>query len=160
MKSTTRLIVFVITLFCFNSTAQDEKKDHGNVNLHFGTLMVYSTFSIGYESFDFLSNSESHSIHGNIRVGGWNASISNKNSGVQSSLGISYLYGKKNHKLEFNSEFVAHFDKGLKGQAITYIASLYRPFLGYRYQPLDKKIILRFGIGWKEVVQFGVGFRL
>lgn len=57
-------------------------------------------------------------------------------------------------------DVVFHFDKGLKGQSITYFGALYRPFLGYRWQNPDRKIMAKIGVGWYEVVQFGIGFKL
>ena len=146
-----------LNLLCGKSVFSQER---GNLNLHYGTLAVYNTYAIGYELFDLLKNSERHHISPLIRIGGWNSSISEKNRGFQSSFGFSYLLGKKNHHLELTNEIVAHFDKGLKGQDIVYIGSLYRPFLGYRYQSVSNKFIGRFGFGWKELLQIGIGFKL
>ena len=158
MKNKIILSLF-LSLLLGSAISQEKIKDKGNINIHFGTVLLYNTYSIGYELFDLMPNSERHSIKPVVRIGGWSASVSDKNSGVLSTVGFSYLFGKGNHLLEHSSEFVAHFDKGLKGQILTFIGGLYRPFLGYRFQPLDKKIIIRFGVGWKEVFQFDLGYR-
>lgn len=150
-------LFILLNLFYSKSILSQER---GNLNLHFGSVAVYNTYSIGYELFDLLKKSETHQISPLIRFGGWNSSISEKNRGFQSSLGVSYLLGKKNHHLEFTNELVAHFDEGLKGQNIVYISSLYRPFLGYRYQSEKNKFIGRIGVGWKELLQLGVGVKL
>lgn len=160
MKISTLIITFISILFSGIINAQSEVKDKGNINLHFGTLVVYNTYSIGYESFDLIKNIERHQLRPVIRVGGWNSSFASENTGTQSSLGISYLFGNRNHFFEHCSEIVSHFDKGLKGQPIVYIGSLYRPYLGYRYQPLNKRIIAKIGFGWKELIQVGFGYRL
>ena len=152
-----RIILLIgVSALLLKYTAQTEGRH--NINLHLGSLAVYNTFSIGYEYHDLMNAIDKHQLKPVIRGGGWGASIINKNKGVQTSLGLSYLYGRK-HMLEFASEYVVHFDKGLKGQSITYIAATYRPFLGYRYEG-EKKMIFRIGAGWKEVVQFGVGYKL
>jgi len=139
------------------STAQSS--DRGNVHVHFGTVFVYSTYSVGYESFDLLKNTNKHQLRPFLRVGGWSASIINVNKGSIGTAGMSYLFGGENHFLELSSAFVAHFDRGLKDQAITFIGGLYRPYLGYRYQPSGKKMIFKIGAGWREVVQVGFGYR-
>ena len=159
MKTSILTILFISILFSENLSAQSENTDKGNINLHFGTLVVYNTYSIGYESFDLIKNHEKHQLRSVVRIGGWNSSFSNKNTGMISSFGMSYLFGKGNHFIEHSSEIVFHFDKGLKDQSIVHIGSLYRPYLGYRYQPSNKKIIARIGIGWKEVIQIGIGYR-
>jgi hypothetical protein len=138
---------------------QNSNPDRGNINFHFGSIIAYKTYSIGYESFDLLKNTNHHQLRAIIRFGGWKSTFMNTNTGSQQSIGLSYLYGKTNHFLEFSSELVNHFDRGLKGQSIVYIGSMYRPFLGYRYQPVDKKIVARLGVGWKEVFQIGLGYR-
>ena len=160
MKFSSLITTFIFILFSGILNAQSEVKDKGNINIHFGTLVVYNTYSIAYESFDLIKNIERHQLRPIIRVGRWSSSFASKNIGTQSSLGLSYLYGKGNHFFEHSSEIVNHFDKGLKGQPIVYIGSLYRPYLGYRYQPLDKRIIVKIGFGWKELVQVGFGYRL
>lgn len=155
-----KIIFFLLlSLFSVSSPCQEKMKDKGNINLHVGSMLLYNTYSVGYESFNLIPNLEKHSIKSVVRFGGWNANVLNKNVGALSSFGLVYLFGKGSHKLEHSSEFVTHFDKGLKGQKITYVGGLYRLFLGYRFQPVDKKIILRFGLGWREVFQFGLGYR-
>ncbi|MFT5820511.1 MAG: hypothetical protein ACI8ZM_001754 [Crocinitomix sp.] len=158
MKLTTLTTLFIF-IFSSGSIAQSNDNDKGNVNIHFGTLMVYSTYSIGYESFGLLKNIGKHQVRPVIRIGGWQSSYAEQNKGVQSSLGITYLFGGKSHFIEHSSEIVTHFDKGLKGQSIVFIGAMYRPYLGYRYQPLDKKIIAKIGVGWKELIQIGFGLR-
>lgn len=159
MKASLIILLFLSIVFSKNSSAQSIVTDKGNIHFHFGTIMVYSTFSIGYESFNLIKNSKRHQLRPLLRAGVWNSSFTSKNTGMQSSLGFSYLLGKKNHFFEHSSELVTHFDKGLKGQTIVYIGSLYRPYFGYRYQPIDKRIIAKIGVGWKEVIQIGIGFR-
>jgi len=151
------LIFFLVGTHQFSSAQSNDK---GNIHLHFGAVVVYSTYSVGYESFDLLKNSTKHQIRPFVRIGGWNASIFNKNNGSLGTIGASYLFGRKNHFLEHSSAFVAHFDRGLKGKPITFIGGLYRPYLGYRYQPSEKKVIFKIGTGWREVVQVGFGYRL
>ena len=158
MKASTLLILLFLLPGVLN--AQEEVKDKGNINVHFGTIIVYNTYSIGYESFNLLNNSDQHQLRPVIRMGGWGSSFTSKNKGAQSSLGVTYLFGKGDHLLEHCSEIVFHYDRGLKGQSIVYIGSMYRPYLGYRYQPRNKKIIAKIGLGWKEVIQFGFGYRL
>ena len=135
-------------------------QDKGNINIHYGTIIVYQTYSLGYETFDLLKNSEKHQLRPLIRFGGWKANLTEPNNGLQASIGLSYLLGSSNHHLEFTNEMVTHFDKSLKGQGLVYISSLYRPFLGYRYQSENSKFIGRVGFGWKEILQLGLGFRL
>lgn len=159
MKISIFTITLILVLFSKNIYAQSESSDKGNLNIHFGTLVVYNTYSIGYESFDLIKKIEKHQFRPVIRIGGWNSSFINKNSGILSSFGVSYLFGKRNHYFEHSSEVISHFDKGLKGQPIVYIASLYRLYFGYRYQPNNKKIIVKIGIGWKEFIQVGLGYR-
>jgi hypothetical protein len=159
MKNSILTLLFFLIVFSSVISAQSASKDKGNLHFHFGIIMVYNTFSIGYESSNLIKNSERHQLRALLRAGVWNSSFANKNTGVHSSLGISYLFGKKNHYLEHSSELVTHFDRGLKGQTIVYIGALYRPYLGYRYQPSDKRIIAKIGVGWREVIQIGIGYR-
>ena len=151
---------YLLLILTLNMTLLSFAQDRGNINLHFGTIIVYQTYSLGYETPNLLKNSEKHQLSPLIRIGGWKSSISEKNTGFQSALGFSYLFGANNHHLEFSNEIVTHFDKGLKGQSTVYIASLYRPFLGYRYQSKNNKFIGRIGFGWKELLQIGIGFKL
>jgi hypothetical protein len=151
--------IFILVLFLIFGSFSFSQTNRGNINVHYGTVLIYKTYSIGYESFDFFTKSQKHHLSGLVRFGGWSASTSIKNSGLQTAFGISYLYGKGNHYFEHSSEMVFHFDKSLKDSGLNYIASLYRPFLGYRYQPLEKKFIFRIGVGWKEVFQMGFGYR-
>nr|WP_299207055.1 hypothetical protein [uncultured Brumimicrobium sp.] len=160
MKASITILLFLSIAFSKNSYSQSTSPDQGNLHFHFGSIMVYNTFSVGYESFNLLKNSKRHQFRPLLRAGMWNSSFSNKNTGVHSSIGIAYLFGKKNHFIEHSSEFVTHFDKGLKGQTIVYIGALYRPYLGYRYQPSGKRIIAKIGLGWREVIQVGIGLRL
>lgn len=155
-------LLFVLTaVITRESTAQsDPKPDRGNVNFHTGTILIYSTVSLGYEAFDLLKKSQRHSLRPLLRAGIWNANVFNRNTGVQCAAGFSYILGSGRHHFEHSSEFVSHFDRGLKGQAITYIAGTYRPFAGYRFDSKDQSFIFRIGIGWKEVVQLGLGYRL
>lgn len=154
-------LTFIAITRPFNFIAQSESKpDKGNVNFHTGTMLLYSTVSIGYEALDLAKKSERHSIRPLFRIGIWNARVATNNVGAQCAIGFSYVLGSKSHHLEHSSEFVSHFDKGLKGQPFTYIASTYRPFVGYRYDSQKKPLILRIGIGWKEVLQIGVGYKL
>ncbi len=163
MKSTIKLLVFTIlaSINPINSIAQSEPKtDKGNINLHTSTVLLYSTMSIGYESIDLAKRSARHSIRPLIRIGVWNARLSVNNVGVQSAIGFSYVLGSKNHHFEHSSEFVSHFDKGLKGQSMLFIAGTYRPFIGYRYDSQNKRFIFRIGVGWKEALQVGLGYKL
>ncbi len=156
-------IVFIITLFVIFSIrvfSQTGSKDKGNVNFHFGTIIVYTTYSIGYESFDLIKKIEKHQLRPTVRGGVWKSTFMNKNIGTQSSLGLTYLFGKGKHFFEHSSEIISHYDKGLKGQRIVYIGSLYRPYLGYRFQPPNKKVIIKVGVGWREVIQIGFGYNL
>ena len=134
--------------------------DKGNFNIHYGTLLVYQTYSIGYEGFDLLRNGARHSVRPVLRIGSWSAALVGKNLGMQTAIGASYLLGKGSHKFEHSSELVLHFDKSLRSQSLSYIASLYRPFIGYRYEPAHIRFIARVGMGWKEVLQIGIGYRL
>lgn len=148
---------FVFVLLSLVAVAQVQ--DRGNINMHIGTLAIYNTLSIGYEFRGFIKNVEKHQLKPVIRGGIWSASLINKNKGLQNSIGLTYLFGK-NHFLEFTSEYVIHYDKGLKGQNVVYIGSLYRPFLGYRYQKEGKNLMAKIGVGWKELVQIGIGYRI
>lgn len=133
-------------------------QDHGNVNIHFGSIAVYSTYSLGYESPDLLKFTDKHQVRPVIRFGGWSSSYAEQNRGFQNSLGISYLFGASNHHLEVTNELVNHFDRGLKGQSVVFISSTYRGFIGYRYQSTNNGFLFRIGSGWREVVQLGVGY--
>ena len=159
MKIST-LIIIICLLLSGILKAQVKGKDRGNINFHFGTVVVYNTYSIGFESCDLIKNKERHQIRPLVRFGGWNSSFASKNIGTQSSIGLSYLFGNGNHFFEQSSEIVSHFDRGLKGQTIVFVGTQYRLYLGYRYQPLDKRIIVKIGFGWKELIQFGFGYRL
>lgn len=153
-----RHISLVSILFLFqNVTAQE--KDNGNVNLHLGSMFFYNTISIGYESLDFTKKLEKIQLRGNIKTGFWSASIVDANSGFQGAAGISFLYGNT-HKFEFSNDVVFHFDRSLKGNGLTYIATTYRPFIGYRFQNPEKKLIFKLGVGWREVIQCGIGFKI
>ncbi|MBA2613063.1 MAG: hypothetical protein H0U95_13925 [Bacteroidetes bacterium] len=145
----------------FHSIAQSEQRpDKGNVNFSTGTVLLYSTVSIGYESPDLLKKSVKHSLRPLVKFGVWNARVATNNVGSQCSIGLSYVIGSTSHHFEHSSEFVSHFDKGLKGQPIVYIASLYRPFVGYRYDSQNNTFIFKIGVGWKEVLQMGIGCKL
>ncbi len=156
----TKSLLLFLTFFLIQSSfTQESRRDKGNVNIHLGTILIYSTYSLGYEGFDLLKN-EKHSIRPAIGIGGWNANVFERNTGVQSNIGFTYSLGKKSHLLDVGSAVVFHFDKSLKGNGLTFIAATYRPYLGYRFQPVDKKLILKIGFGWREVLQVGVGWRL
>jgi len=163
MMNTITKIFFVIFALFFcksNLVAQlNTSSDKGNINMHFGTIAVYNTFSIGYELPDILKKSQKHTIRALIRLGIWNANLVHYNNGTQGAVGFSYIFGSKKHHFEHSSEFVMHFDKGLKGQPIVYIGSLYRPFIGYRFEAENSPLIFRIGIGWKEALQIGFGYK-
>ena len=153
-----KLILLVSILFLIqNVTAQE--RDNGIVNLHFGSMFFYNTVSLGYESFDFTKKLEKIQFRGSVKTGLWSASIVDANSGFQSAAGISFLYGNT-HKIEFSNDIVLHFDRSLKGNGLTYIATTYRPFLGYRFQNPEKRLMLKLGVGWREVIQCGLGFKI
>jgi len=149
---------FVLFEFCSFS-----QKNRGNINVLYGTIIAYKTYSIGYESLDLFNtsiiHSDKHHLSALVRFGGWNSTVSIENSGIQTAFGVSYLYGKNNHYFEHSSEVVIHFDQSLKGNGLNFIGTLYRPFIGYRFQPLEKKFLFRIGIGWKEALQIGFGYR-
>jgi|GEM_PF-4493379 len=132
----------------------------GSLTLHLGTLAIYNTFSVGYESPDLLEKVAKHGLVARMGLGGWQASLFRANTGFQSHLEVGYLRGSGKHHLELASGFVLHFDKGLKGQIITYIGTLYRPFVGYRYQDPEKRFSFRMGTGWREVLQLGLNYHL
>ncbi|MEO9531365.1 MAG: hypothetical protein ABJG68_13765 [Crocinitomicaceae bacterium] len=153
-----KCIAFVAFLLVFES-AMTQEKEKGNVNIHVGTMLFYNTISLGYESFDFTKNLQKLQVRGNVKTGLWSASILDANLGFQSAAGISFLYGN-NHKIEFSNDIVFHFDKSIKHNGMTYIATTYRPFIGYRFQNPEKKLILKLGVGWREVFQCGIGFKI
>lgn len=157
-----RLFIFLIFVLFSSSTisAQNDAIDRGNINLHFGSIVVYNTFSIGYESPDILKKYNHHQIRLLSKIGRWNTTLLNKNAGLNGTLGFSYLIGKKNHYFEHNSEVVFHFDEGLKDQGLVHVASTYRIFLGYRYMPKNKRLFFKIGAGWYELFQIGFGYRL
>lgn len=153
-----KVILLVSILFLIqNITAQE--RDNGNVNLHIGSMFFYNTVSVGFESLDFTKKLEKIQLRGSVKAGLWSASIVNANSGFQSAAGISCLYGNT-HKIEFSNDVVFHFDRSLKGDGLTYIAATYRPFIGYRFQNPEKRLILKLGVGWREVIQCGIGFKI
>ena len=153
-----KYICLISTLFVFqNVLGQEDEK--GNVNIHVGTMLFYNTFSFGYESVDLTKKLKKLQTRGSIKTGFWTASIINANSGFQSAVGTSFAYGNI-HKIEFSNDLVFHFDKSLKHNGLTYITATYRPFLGYRFQNPEKKLIFRLGIGWREIVQCGIGFKI
>lgn len=157
MKALRLIIAFLlINDLCKNGYTQSP--DRGSITLHAGSLFYYNTYSLGYESPALWSKNQ-HQVRINGRVGGWSAFIIQKNKGILTSIGGTYLLGTK-HCLEISSEVVFHFDKSLKGQSVSYIGALYRPFLGYRWQNPDRKIATRIGVGWYEIIQFGIGFRI
>lgn len=51
-------------------------------------------------------NIEKHQLRAVIRIGGWTSSFASKNTGTQSSFGLSYLFGKRDHHFEHSSEIV------------------------------------------------------
>lgn len=157
MRITILLFNVCFFLSCSGSVFAQDK---GNVNVHFGTIIVYQTYSLGYETVDLLRDSKKHQLRPLVRFGGWGANFTERNNGFQTSIGLSYLFGSSSHHLEFANEIVNHFDKSLKGDGFVYISSLYRPFLGYRYQSTNNRIIARVGLGWKEIFQLGFGVRL
>ncbi len=155
--------LFFISLLLLSGqlcTAQDKPVDFGNVNIHIGTIAVYSTYSIGYESFDLLPATPKHALRLNGGLGFWSASLFNKNTGFQTNISAIYGFGQKKHLLDLGFGAVFHSDKSLKGEGLSYIGTLYRPYIGYRFQPHDKRIILKIGSGWREVIQLGLGWRI
>ncbi len=153
-----KYITLVLALSVFQNLLGQEN-DKGNVNIHVGTMLFYNTYSLGYESFDFTKNLQKLQIRGNVKTGIWSASVVNSNRGFQSAIGVSLAYGNF-HKLEFSNDLVLHFDKSLNQKGVSYIATTYRPFIGYRFQNPEKKLIFRLGIGWREVIQCGIGFNI
>lgn len=152
------LIKLTLIFSLLANVANSQESAKGNVNAHFGTLGVYSAYSLGYET-PTLLKFDKHKFRINARFGGWSSSFTEKNNGSLASIGGTYLFGNKHH-LEFSSDAVFHFDRGLKGQTITYIAAWYRPFLGYRYESETSRFMGRIGVGWKEVFQVGIGYKL
>jgi len=157
-------ITIVICLFCvfntWNSFAQDAKKDLGYIDFHVGTLIVYNTYTIGYKGPSLIKSGTKHQLRPIISFGGWKSTFFENNRGSLASLGLTYWYGKEKHFFEFSSELVFHFDKGLKGQSLVSTGVLYRPFIGYRYAPSSKRLTAKVGVGWYELFQFGLGFKL
>lgn len=152
------IVMIWSTLPC--AAQNNDERDKGIATFHIGSLIVYNTYSIGYETFDLLRNQVKHQLRPSVRLGAWSSTFAEKNTGIQNAVGLTYLYGNGNHLLELGSEIVFHYDQGLKGQALVYIGALYRPFVGYRYQPVDKNIVIKGGLGWKELIQVGLGVKL
>ena len=158
MKKASFLLLLWMS-FASLALAQDNHKDYGNIHLYAGTILITSSYSVGYEFPDLISSKSKHAIRPVIRFGGWYASLFTTNSGIQSSIGFSYLYGSKSHLFEHSSEMVAYFDRMSSNQSLTYMNILYRTFFGYRYQPIKNKLYFKVGIGFIEVLQVGFGYR-
>ncbi len=156
-----RIIFNVFILFCvLNSSAQDEStKSFGSVQLNAGTLHVYRILSIGYESPTLFKLGEKHQFRLAANGGLWHARLYNSTVGTQFNSNITYLFGKKSHKLELGAGITSHFKRGLKNQSLQYIAMLPKAFLGYRYEKNNGRLFFKGGIGWYEAVQIGMGFR-
>jgi len=150
------ILGFVLLFGSFNSFCQDNE---GAIYGQFNTILIYSNYTLNYESKDIINQFEKHSLRFSGGLGGWTTSAFNKNSGTLLNYGINYNYGSKSHLLEFGLTYQNHFDKGLKDQPIVFIGSTFRPFFGYRYQPLERKLFFKIGTGWREVVQIGLGYR-
>lgn len=146
------LAVFLL-IFMFNLKVFAQHKFY----VHVGTIAVYSTFSFGYESTSLIKLKK-HQLSLNVGIGGWHSSLIENNFGTQSNIGIVYLYGLNKHKLEIAYSEMFHFDQSLKSKNVVFIGRLSRPYLGYRYDTIDSRIYFKVGIGWKELLQFGVGF--
>lgn len=150
------IILFSLTFFCFFSFGQKR----GNIFVQAGTFAVYSTFSVGYESPSLSLKNNKHHLMGYVSSGVWNASLFNKNNGLQSKIGLTYLYGAKNNHFEISAGIASHFDKSLDQQQYLHIATLPNLFLGYRYRNSTKRLSFKAGVGLIEIVQLGIGFNL
>jgi len=163
---TYKIITLLILLFCaaLPSFSQADSLtrdvDKGNINLQLGTVGVYSSYSIGYEFKDLFPKSEKHALRPQIGIGAWTAVFITANNGLQNYFSVSYLYGKGNHLFEHNSALVMIYDEDLTTDKMRLSTFVYRGFLGYRYQPKEKHIILKVGVGFYEVLQVGIGWRL
>lgn len=152
------LILSILSIL--NSHAQTNKKSLGHVGIHMGTSIFYNTASIRYESPAMLTIGQHHSFGLHADLGIWQSSVSQKNTGLLNALGFTYLIGNERHCFEHSSSLVAHFDKGLKGQPVVYIASLYRGYVGYRFRFPSKRLYGKIGIGWREFIQLGFQYSL
>ncbi|NOQ73504.1 MAG: hypothetical protein GQ574_15975 [Crocinitomix sp.] len=161
------IILLFSILFATYSNAQDQsdsdKTNHsqrfGSIQLNAGTLHVYRTLSIGYESPTLLQLGDKHQFRLAVNGGLWHARLYNSTVGTQFNSNVTYLFGGKPHKLEIGVGITSHFAKGLKGQTLAYIASLPNTFLGYRYEKSNGRLFFKGGLGWYEAVQVGLGFR-
>ena len=154
----------IISIFLFLSlipavTNGQDPHDFGSLHLNYGTIFVYSTKLLTYESPDILKNNEILGINFNGGGGLWKASYSESSKGTMLNIGMSLTVGKGSHYLEHNSALNFHYGASLKGDYSLYIGTLYRAYLGYRFQPKEKHIILKIGSGWKEIIQIGIGWR-
>jgi len=150
-------------LFCFffvSYSAICQEKDpvnKGAIQISAGTLYFYRVASIGYESPSLVQLRSKHTFKFSVNTGLWNARLSAPNTGTQINANLIYVFGEKAHKLEMDLGFTSHFDKGLKGQYFSYIATLPKFFLGYRYE--QRKLYYKLGLGWYEALQVGIGYK-
>jgi len=148
------LIFAIHSPFCYSQTS-----NKGLIYIQAGTLFVYSTSSLGYECPDFFKSIDVHSLSAFAGIGVWRSTFTSKTQGMQFNLGGSYLLGNKSHKLEIAYSYMFHFHNSLKSKKTNYVTGLSRPYIGYRFAPNNRKIIVKIGTGWKEIVQLGFGYR-
>lgn len=156
-----KTLFLLLSLLVFNLVlGQPYLNNYGSLFVKGGTAGFYSSLSIGYESPNVLVKSQKHSFLLYGGLGFWNANLVNKNNGLLTQIGGSYLYGENNHHLEASGGITVHFDKSLKKNTYRYIATYPNLFIGYRYQHLQKKWWLKVGGGLLEFFQVGIGTRL
>lgn len=155
------LIILLSVLLGTTSIHAEEEPTSGNgaIYAHVGTIHVYRTINLGYESPTLYQFGGRHQFRLLGDIGFWHARLFNVNWGVKSSIGMVYLFGAKASKLEINGGASFHFDEGLKGQLLGYMGTLPKIFLGYRYEKPEGRFFFKAGIGWHEAVQLGCGLR-
>jgi hypothetical protein len=152
--------LFIFAYFIFQLISFGQKfPQFGSIHLNYGSVFVYSTKQLVYESPDLYKKNNLFAVQFIAGGGLWKASYTQESKGSLLTFGTSILLGKQSHFLEHNSSLNFHYGQSLKGNHAVFIGTLYRPYLGYRFQPKDKHLILKIGSGWKEIIQLGVGWR-
>lgn len=153
------IVLLTLMLSTYIIHAQSEGMKKNTVGVRYGTSVVYSTGMVQFETDAFLLKNK-HKIKGHLGMGVWSASLSQKNRGMLSVFGITYLYGNDKHAFEHTASLMSHFDKGLNGQTIVHIATFYRGYIGYRFRFGTSKLYGTIGVGWREFVQCGLFYKL
>jgi hypothetical protein len=137
------------------------KNDVGTLGLHGGSILLFNSASVIYESPDLFKKSEAQDLRVSLGYGIWYFEFLSRARGALGYGGLELILGPNEHHLEIDlGVMMRSFDESFSDNTEGQTVFLPRSFIGYRYESADSPVYLKAGIGFVELLQFGFGVRL